>query len=256
MPILFYLPGNIPVYTSAVLIALGGTLGLAWVAFQSPDATRLRYLDAGLWALLGAFLGGRLLFVILNWHYFQLHPVEISLFYLGGFSWTGAYFGGFLALALVALLSKEELGTLSDALLPLLGTLTVSAWLACWLDGSAYGKISSAWWGLPAKDEWGFVAPRVPLQLMAALVSAVWTWLLASGPIRLEIPGMSASLGLLGFAIIALLISVVRSDPSRSWSGLRFDTLESLFLISFSLIAVLVAFLKGRQNPIPDDVSE
>ena len=157
MPILFYLPGDIPVYASPILIGLGGTIGLAWIAWRTPAEVRIRYLNTGLLALLGALLSGRILFVLLNWSYFQLHAAEIPLFFLGGFSWVGAYLGGFTSLVLIASLSNHKLGPLSDAVLPLLGTLTVSAWLACWLDGCAYGRPTAAWWGLMAKDEWGLV---------------------------------------------------------------------------------------------------
>jgi phosphatidylglycerol:prolipoprotein diacylglycerol transferase len=253
MTILFYLPGDIPVYVSPILFGLGGTIGLGWIAWRTPAESRIRYLDAGLWALLGALLGGRLLFVFLNWAYFQLHPAEIPLFFLGGFSMVGAYLGSFLALMLVALITKLNFGNVSDAILPLLGILTASAWLACWLDGCAYGKITAAWWGLPAKDEWGIVATRMPIQLVAALGSAVWTMFLLSGPIKMKAPGTSAYLGVFGYSVIALAISLMLSDPTRYWLGLRYDSLGSIFLIGLSAIAFLVALLFGRRNPQTDD---
>jgi phosphatidylglycerol:prolipoprotein diacylglycerol transferase len=255
VPILFYLPGDIPVYASPILIGLGGTIGLAWIAWRTPTDLRIRYLNADLWTLLGALLGGRIFFVSLNWSYFQLHASEIPLFFLGGFSWVGAYLGGITSLLLIASLSNHKLGPLSDSLFPLLGTLTVSAWLACWLDGCAYGRSTTAWWGLAAKDGWGLVSTRMPTQLLAALGSTVWTWFLVSGPIRMESPGATASLSVFGYALIALLMSFLRDDPSRTWFGLRLDTWGSIVLISISALAFLIALLKGRQNPQTFDSS-
>lgn len=232
-----------------MLIGLGGTIGLAWIAWRTPAEARIPYLNAGLWTLLGALIGGRILFVLLNWSYFQLHLSEIPMFFMGGFSWVGAIIGGFISLALVALFSEHRFGHLSDAVLPMLGTLTVSAWLACWLDGCAYGRSTTAWWGLMAKDEWGLVSTRMPTQMLAALGSAVWTLFLISGPIVLRSPGTAASLGVFGYALIALLISFLRGDPSRLWYGLRFDAWGSIALISISGVAFLLAFLKGKQRP-------
>lgn len=249
MPILFYLPGEIPVYTSSLLIGLGGTIGLAWIAWRSPAEDRLPRLNAALWTLLGALIGGRILFVVLNWAYFQLHTAEIPLFTLGGFSWVGALLGGAASLVLVASLTHYKLGPLSNTLLPLIGALTVSAWLACWLDGCAYGRSTAAWWGLPAKDEWGLLSSRLPLQLLAAVGSALWTWLLVSGPIVLKSPGATASLSVLGYAVIALLMSFLRDDPSRTWFGLRLDSWGSIALISMSAVGLLLAIVKGKPRP-------
>lgn len=249
VPILFYLPGEIPVYSSSLLIGLGGTIGLAWIAWRSPAEDRLPRLNAALWTLLGALVGGRTLFVVLNWEYFQLHTTEIPLITLGGFSWVGAFLGGAASLILVASLTNYKLGPLSDTLLPLVGALTVSAWLACWVDGCAYGRTTAAWWGLPAKDEWGLVSSRIPAQLLAALGSALWTWLLVSGPIELKSPGTTTSLGVLGYAVIALIMSFIRDDPSRTWFGLRLDTWGSVVLVSLSAVGFLFAIIKGRLHP-------
>ena len=225
---------------------------MAWIAWKSSAEDRARYIDAGLWALLGALIGGRLVFVLTNWSYFQLNTTEIPLVYLGGFSWPGALLGGLLAIAITAMVYQYPFGTLADAMLPLLGTLAVSAWLACWLDGCAYGHTTDAWWGLPAKDEWGIISTRAPLQLFGALLSASLMGILIWGATRRVSPGVTTYLSILGLSAIMLLISLLRVDPSQRWLGLRFDSWASVTLLGLSGLLLLVAVVKRVRNQSKD----
>jgi phosphatidylglycerol:prolipoprotein diacylglycerol transferase len=248
MPALFELPGGIPVYATSVLVGLGATLGLAWIAWQAPSELKIRHLDAGLWALLGALVCGRLAFVLLNWHYFQLNPGEIPLIYLGGFSWLGGILGGLLSLVLFATLSRYPLENLGDALLPLLGVMSISVWLGCWLDGRAYGRPTEAWWGLPANDEWGMISIREPIQLIGALSSLILIGLLILVFSQRVTPGVTGSLGLTGLSLIILLLSLLRADPEQSWHGLRFGTWMAMVLLVISGVGLLLAVMKGIRS--------
>lgn len=240
MPVLFHLPSDLPVYLSSLLVGLGGTLGLALIAWRSPAEDKIRHLDQGLLVLLGMLIGGRFSFVILNWPYFQLNPAEIPMFYLGGFSWVGALLGGILILVIISIFSRKPFGILIDDFFPLLGMLAVSGWLACWLDGCAYGELSQAWWGLPAIDEWGVIADRIPTQLLGALSVLILTVLSTSGLSRRFPPGMMAGMGLIGLSLIMLVISLLQADPSPRWYGLRVDSWAALIFLGICVIILLV----------------
>lgn len=58
-----------------------------------------------------------------------------------------------------------------DGLALLLTSICIAAWLGCWIDGVLYGPVTTAWWGLPAPDEWGRLMTRWPVQPMGALLS-------------------------------------------------------------------------------------
>lgn len=240
MPVLFHLPGDIPVYLSSLLVGLGGTLGMVLIAWRSPPEDRIRNLDQGLLILLGMLIGGRLVFVITNWSYFLLNLAEIPLLYLGGFSWVGALIGGTLTLVIIAAFSELSFGSLADKFFPLLGILAVSGWLACWLDGCAYGELSDAWWGIPAKDEWGVISNRLPTQLLGALSAMTLTVVLTSGLTRSLPPGIAAGLGLSVLSILMLVLSFLRADPSQRWHGLRFDSWSALVFLGICVIILAV----------------
>ena len=252
MPVLFHLPGGLPVYTSSILIGLGGTLGMAVIAWRTPAEVRAQYLDAGLWTMLGGLIGGRLVFVLTNWLYFKQNLQEIPLFYQGGFSWAGALLGGLLALALASRFLQLSFGNLGLALLPLLGTLSVSAWLASWLDGRAYGYATDAWWGLPAVDEWGQVTDRLPVQLIGAILSAGLIGVLIGGVARRARPAVILFVATSGLAAVMLLLSFFRVDPIQRWQGLRYDTWASLIILVVSILALLAIIDNQLRNQPPD----
>lgn len=258
MNIAFSLTAGIPIYTFPLLLGLGATLGIAWVASQAPlNQTRLR-VDAALWAILGGTLGSRIAFVLVNWAYFRDHIWESLAIYQGGMSWPGALIGGALALLLAARLLDIPVGKLADAMLPLAASLAVSAWLGCWLTGCAYGPPANNIWGIPAIDEWGELASRWPTQLIGALLALVLFWLLDRSrawsitPAWVKHPGSAAGLGLLGLSLEMLALSFLRADPSPGWQGLRLDAWASLALAILAALPVLITYLRWRQSSKED----
>jgi phosphatidylglycerol---prolipoprotein diacylglyceryl transferase len=243
VPIAFYLPGEIPIYTFSLLLGLSATLGLAWVAWQSPTRQVRRNVEAGLMALLGGLAGGRTAYALANWEYYQFHQREILEVYRGGLSASGALAGGCLAVLLLAALIHTSPGQLAGALLPLLATLAISAWLGCWLAGCAYGPRTTQWWGLPAWDEWGGRGARFPVQLLGALLALGWFWLLDRIRGKYLSPSRAAILGVMSLSLQMLALSHLRVDPTVTWRGLRSDTWGALALTVFAGLALLVSFL-------------
>lgn len=259
MTIAFYLPGGVPIYAFSLILGLGATLGLLWVVWRAPGKQALRYLDAGLLALLGGLLGGRAVFVAGTWSYYQHHPAEVFAVHRGGFSWGGALAGGLLALAVVAALKHISLGQLADAMLPLLATLTVASWLGCWLGGCAYGPQTNRWFGFPVTNEWGQATLRVPTQLLGAVLTLALFWsldwiraiLIARGkPAR---PGVFALLGLLLLSLEMFALSYLRVDSSRMWNGFRLEAWAALGFAILAVLLLVISLLLSRNQPKTDE---
>jgi phosphatidylglycerol:prolipoprotein diacylglycerol transferase len=240
----------------SLLLGLSAALGLAWAAWLSPAGQELRRVDHGLWVLAASLVGGRVGYVAFNWGYYRQQPWQIPAVYLGGLSWPGALCGGLLALALLARLTRQSFGQLADALLPLLAGLSCGAWLACWLNGCAYGPLTSAFWGLPARDEWGSLERRWPTQLLGALLALSWVGLLiwARGRFTgLSRPGCTAALGLLGLAIQLGGLAFLRADPLPGWCQVRLDAWAAAGLGLAALAGLLISLLQPgplAQQPV------
>ncbi len=222
--IAFTLPGDVPIYTFSLLLGIGASAGLGWVAWQANPEERIGRVNAGLWALLGGLGGGRAVFAAVNWAYFREQPLEIVMVFQGGLSWSGALGGGVIALVLTAALTRQPLGEMADDLLPLLVTVTISIWLAGWLTGSAYGRMTEGLLGAPAWDEWGRLRTRWPTQLLGALMTMGLFAGLDQYRHKIEQPGRAANFALLGLSLILLITSFWRVDPVPVWRGLRLDT--------------------------------
>jgi phosphatidylglycerol:prolipoprotein diacylglycerol transferase len=237
-------------FTFSLLLAVGIVAGLAWVVFQSPVKQGVHLFDLGMGTLLCALAVSRLGYVAWNWSYFQQHMFDIPQVWLGGLSSAGALLGAWLGLVIQARLVHQSAGELADHLLPLAGMVVLASWLACWLEGSAYGQsVGSAWWGLPAKDESGVFMPRFPTQLLGALITLGLLWVVEKIKKRRKdhkepfLPvGGAASLAWLGLSLEMLGLSFLRADPVPLWQGIRLDTWGSLGLVVLSLTCCLWIF--------------
>jgi phosphatidylglycerol:prolipoprotein diacylglycerol transferase len=230
----------------SLLLGLGALAGLLLTGWRAPQKEMIRYVDAGVFTLFGALLGSRALTVAVNFNYYQTHMSEIYQVWLGGLSGIGALVGGILAVFILAVGWRMPLGSLADALLPLAGALTITAWMGCWVDGCGYGVPSSAWWAVPARDEWGVLANRIPVQMVGAALTLVIIWLLDRSSKRLSVHGMSATIGLFGLSAVVFGLSYLRSDPTPIWNGLRLDAWGAIGLMIFSSVAVVILLLRWK----------
>jgi prolipoprotein diacylglyceryltransferase len=239
---------DIPLFVYPLTIGIGVGVGLIWAVWSVsvfPDIVRIR-IEAGAAALGGAVIGGRVSYTLVNWGYFQSNIAEIPQFWLGGFSWIGVVAGSCLAIPLTAYYRKKPVGVLVDGLRPLIVSTVVSVWLASWMVGYAYGVQVEAWWGIPAKDEWGIIAHRWPIQMVAALSALGVHWLLDYLVSRkwIQIPGLTAILELGGFFMTLIVLSPFRGDPTPTVTGMRLDTFASIIYVILCLILVLTLMIR------------
>ena len=228
------------------VLGLGALIGLVLVSWRAPQKERIRYVDAGVLTLFGALVGGRALSVAVNWSYYSAHQEQVLQVWKGGFSGIGALVGGALTIFILAIWWNLPFGTLADALLPLAGTLTIAAWMGCWMEGCSYGLPSSAWWAMPAGDEWGLASNRVPVQLIGAVATLVVIWLLDWGGRRLPIHGTGAALGLFGISAVLFGLSYLRTDPTLIWNGLSLEAWGAAALMLFSAFSLVVLLIHGK----------
>jgi phosphatidylglycerol---prolipoprotein diacylglyceryl transferase len=250
--------GPITLHTYTLLINLGVALALATLFLRAPQGQNSRWLDLGIAAAVGAFLGARLLFAAANGDFYFWRPEEILAFWRGGLAWPGAVAGGLLGAWVYARRQRLKLGPWLDALAIPIAVLGLLGWGGCLAAGCAYGfEVTPgawpAWLTWHAPDLYGLVLPRFPTQaagLAWSLFALLATWTIARGQAARRWP--PSALGLYALSQVALgafLLSFTRGDPVPPIQGYRSDMVGSaLVLVSISL-AWVWRLLATSHNP-------
>ncbi len=236
----------------SLFIAFGALLGLGWMAWELPRRKALSALDAAVWVLIGALIGGRIGFVLFSWPYFENHLIEAPQFWLGGFSGAGALLGGLLGLYPAARLTRQRLAVVADTLIRPTCVFAISAWLGCWATGIAYGP-ATGFMGFPAQDELGDVHLRFPTQLLGALLAFALLWLLDPQRTKRLPAGTAAALGFTGLSLQMLVLSFLRADPAPVWLGLR-PSIWGAALTSLIALGILGWIERSRRQGVNERV--
>ena len=227
-------------YSYTVVLGLGllASVGLtAWHARRKAgDGEHIPWLDGVVVALAAALAGGRIGYVAANWDYFQAHPAEGWFVSRGGLSYHGGLLAGLAALALWAQWRGRSFQRIGGLLAPGGALWSAFGWLACWLEGCAYGRetfIGPLAGDLP--DSYGIFAVRYQTQLMGIVFS-----LLALGVmwrVHRQVP--AAGLFWLGLALLSggrFIVGLLRGDPAPLVGAIRLDSLLDAILTLVGLV--------------------
>lgn len=240
--VIFYLPGGVPVYLYPIIVGLGATVGLSWSVLRASSEDRILIANAGLAAILGGMIGGRLFYVLTDCSNFQDQVSEIFQIYLGGFSWIGALLGATLFTIGYGFIKRFSPLRLLDSLVFFVGVVVMSIWLASWLDGYAYGQAADWWWAFPARDWWGRLAPRFPVQVMGALAALGTIWAAEFLTKYLAVPGQIAAAAAFLISLVYFLLAFTRIDYVATLLGFRIDALVALTIAVISSSYLLISW--------------
>lgn len=155
LPELFRIPFlNLPVHTYGAMYVSGLLLGM-FVAFRQAKRDGKYHediLDFGFWALVGALIGARILFIIVESHYYfveqpftEIPKIGISIptifaLWKGGFVFWGGAVGGTIALLVFCHKRRIPLGQMADYCAPGLAIGHALGRIGCVAGGCCYGR--------------------------------------------------------------------------------------------------------------------
>lgn len=252
-PTLFQI-GPFAFRTYTVLVAGGLAFALGWLWYRAPAEKRLVWWDAGLWAMVGGFVGARLLYAIVNNTYYFSRPIEILSVWEGGLAWPGAVAGALIGLLAYCRRQGEPAGPLLDELALPIVILAGLSWGGCIAAGCAYGfEITPgrwpAWFTLSTPDLYGVVAPRFPTQVLGL----AWSVLTVLGIWYASRQWQAGARGALAIGLVALgamFLSLTRGDPIPAINQIRLDVIGSGVVLVIALIAFF-SRLRARALPAP-----
>jgi phosphatidylglycerol:prolipoprotein diacylglycerol transferase len=262
-PRLFEVPapwiGTVTVYTYGVLLAAAYLLGLkfAMVRAKSRGLDAVRVLDLGIYIIISALVGAKLLLLVTDFRTFRANPAELLTLARSG----GVFYGGLILAVIVALWYIRRAGlplwTTCDVFAPGIALGHVVGRFGCFFAGCCYGKPTSLPWAITFSDP--FAAANVgtplgvhlhPTQLYEAGAELlILVLLLTTERKGKPFAGRTFWLYILLYAISRFIIEFYRGDE-RGTVGM-FSTSQFISIILAPLAIGMLVYLARITAPAP-----
>ena len=251
--------GPITVYTYGVLLAAAYLLGLklAMTRAQQRGLDHNRVLDLGIYIIISALLGAKLLLLITDFKSFSADPRELLTLARSG----GVFYGGLILAVSVALWYIRRIGlplwTTCDVFAPGIALGHVIGRFGCLFAGCCYGKPTTRPWGITFTDPFAAAnvgtplgVPLHPTQLYEAGAEFVILMLLLSTERKgRPFPGRTFWLYMLLYAVSRFIIEFYRGDE-RGTVGM-FSTSQFISIVLAPLAIVMLVWLSRVTMPEP-----
>jgi len=229
-PILFRI-GNWPVYSYGVLLAAAylTALQLAVVRARHRGVDGARVMDLGIYLIIAALVGAKLMLVIVDFKYFLANPAELKSLVSAG----GVFYGGLLGALITAIVLVRRynfrIWTTADLFAPGIALGHVIGRLGCLLAGCCYGKPTDVPWGIT------FTNPDA-----AANVGT-----------PLGIPLHPTQLYDAGAELLILILLLVTERRGRPFEGRTFW----LYMLLYGISRFIIEFFRGDDRGVMMGVS-
>ena len=249
--------GNFPINTYGVLLALGMLLAL-FVASRlaaRDGLPRERIYDLGLWTLIGALLGSKMLmyFVDDNVDIFSLDFLRSGGVYYGGF------IGGFFTVVVLTYFYKLNFWKVADAFAPALALGQFFGRQGCFSAGCCWGKHTDLPWGVhfseqgheftgvPIYTDTGSPLYLHPTQLYESFTMLIVFAVLVYLHKRKKFDGQILIAYGIIYGIVRFSIEFLRDDPRGNLFGLNALTgFSTSQIISLIVVMSSVVFMIWR----------
>lgn len=261
---------------------LPGAPTLARAKKEGPEAVgraaRQHFLDLVLWIFVGAMIGARLLFIIVNWggpNGYGANPARIFQVWNGGLVFYGGFIGAAVASVLYARKHKLNFRAIADIAIPGVALGHFFGRMGCISAGCCWGKVSDPNFFLgirfpegalayrdmvtdPAHQEYilahGHTPPLHPTQLYEAFGELSLFFVLLFLAKRKRFHGQVLTAWLALYAILRLSIETFRGDWGRgmlfSWPADDPLLLSTSQVVGIGML-VTAAILYLRWRPAP-----
>ncbi len=204
-----------PVHSYGFMLALAFLIGAAIARREARrrGISEECILDLVLWACIGAVIGARTLFVLLEWPYYSQNPGAIISLQgggLGGLSFHGGVIGGVVAGLAVVRRYNQDPWQMADLVAPILALGTAITRVGCFLNGCCYGYVSEVFWAVPCAL--GDPHDRHPTQLYAVAANLALFGFLWWRRHRTKYPGQLAVFYVLIYAVLRSVIEIWRES--------------------------------------------
>jgi phosphatidylglycerol:prolipoprotein diacylglycerol transferase len=247
-PILFSVAGW-PVYAYGVLLAAAYLAGLqlAVVRARRAGVDPAKIMDLGIYLIIAALVGAKLMLIVVDFKYFTSHPGELLSLVRAG----GVFYGGLILSFAVGmwLIGRYKLPvwSTSDLYAPGIALGHVIGRLGCLMAGCCYGRPTTLPWGITftspiAADNAGTPLNEAlhPTQLYdAGAELLILVILLALERRGRPFAGRTFWLYILLYAISRFIVEMFRGDPRGTIAGVSTSQFVSLVTLPIAVIMLI-----------------
>lgn len=230
------------------VIAVLVVVAYAMRSAKHHDIDPLMMYWAGLYGLVGALLGGRLLIILFQPVAVLEHSMSLSMLLEGNRAVMGGFLGALVMAAGYLRYKRLAVLQIADIAVPAVALGYVVARIGCYLNGDDFGVVSQVPWALQFAEgtdayrvqlERGWIAPGAqaslavhPTQLYHALVGLIGFVFLSR--MRMTWPGRRLAWALLLYGVTRFIIQFYRDDhgeaaiDANQWACLLFILLGCL----------------------------
>lgn len=256
-PRLFEL-GPLTVYTYGVLLAAGYLAGLqlALVRARRRGMDGSRVMDLGVYLIISALVGAKLLLLVVDFEHFRNNPTDIFSLVRS----AGVFYGGLILAVGVAFWylrrHRMPVWTTCDVFAPGIALGHVIGRIGCFMAGCCYGSHCDRPWAVTFTDPLAAAnvgtplgVPLHPTQLYEALAELViLVGLLAFERKGRAFPGRTFWVYMLLYAVSRFLIEFYRGDARGVVLGiLSTSQFISLILAPLSIIMLILLSRRSEQ---------
>jgi phosphatidylglycerol:prolipoprotein diacylglycerol transferase len=250
--------GTITVYTYGVLLAAAYLLGLQF-ALKRAKSRRLdgtRVMDLGIYIIISALVGAKLLLLVTDFQTFKSNPAELLNLLREG----GVFYGGLIVAVTVALWYIRRVGlplwTTCDVFAPGIALGLIIGRFGCFFAGCCFGKPTSVPWAITFTDPFAAAnvgtplnVPLHPTQLYEAGANfVILVFLLATEQFGRKFAGRTFWLYMLLYAVSRYVIEFYRGDERGNVGPLSTSQFVSVILAPLA-VAMLVYLGRWAGGP-------
>lgn len=248
--------GPLTVYSYGLLLALSYLAGLQMAVHRakSRGVDPGRMMDLGIYIIVSALVGAKLLLVVIDFDYFLRNPADLFSIVRSG----GVFYGGLILATAVGIWYVRRhhmpIWPVCDAIAPGIALGHVIGRMGCFLAGCCYGRPTDVAWAVTFTDPLAASLVGTPLGVAlhpTQLYEAAAELVVLIGLLGLErrgrpFPGRTFFGYLLVYAASRFVIEFFRGDPRGTVvAGLSTSQFISLLLVPLS--AVMLYVLSRRQ---------
>jgi phosphatidylglycerol:prolipoprotein diacylglycerol transferase len=251
-PILFQF-GRFHIYAYGFFVVLGFAAATVLAVLKIRKSNiRISFengTDLFFYTVLSAFLGSRVLYVLINFDAFREHPVQIFKIWEGGL----VFYGGLIPATVVAFWvmrwHRLPVWRLADLVSPLIALGLSFGRVGCFLAGCCYGKESSLPWAVVFKNPDSLARLNVPLhptQLYDAANGFVLFFFLRWMEKRKTFDGQIFWLFLFLYSVTRFFIEIFRGDPRGFFYSDVLSTSQTMGILLAIFSPFMLFYMKER----------